>query len=539
MLLTDWILILLCIGTLVFLVLTCKKDVAKYTNRWRLMYFIPFIIAFVHGFFFGLDVCLIGLYLGVVVTAIGFFLTQVSIRKYTSFAAIVLCILCIPACYLYAGYRLPNFVKSFETGFADMKEHYSLTAHKDIDWDSLYSEYLPKFEEVQENHDEIGNIMVWNEFCNEFYDGHVAFSPYGDADEKLMQILEHISGNDYGLTLVCLDSGEHVAVLVEEGSSAYEAGIRTGTVITHWNGIPVDDLRPEARERLLQSTIVTNEENRYLYESLFIAGIGEEEVDVTFINEEGLETHTTLTSIGNCAERIQDAYELLNYKTPNPNVSICQLDEDTVLLNVNVMSYDSEVITAANYSSVQNALRDGLIAARDNGVTKLIIDLRNNGGGSSMMSQAIIALLVDANQHFWASDGRFNEETGNYEAIGDYTFTGENLWEGREIIILTNSGSNSATNHFAAFMQEMPNVTVYGLTEPMGAGQGYGICSMNSGMLSYSLTVVLDENGEIWVDSDETGELRIPVDERIPLTQEAVQAIFVDKTDYVLNYVMQ
>ena len=49
----------------------------------------------------------------------------------------------------------------------------------------------------------------------------------------------------------------------------------------------------------------------------------------------------------------------------------------------------------------------------------------------------------------------------------------------------------------------------------------------------------LDENGEIWIDSDETGHCRLLVDDRIPLTKEALVKMFDEKTDYALDYALE
>ncbi|MBQ3514002.1 MAG: hypothetical protein IJA32_09450, partial [Lachnospiraceae bacterium] len=62
---------------------------------------------------------------------------------------------------------------------------------------------------------------------------------------------------------------------------------------------------------------------------------------------------------------------------------------------------------------------------------------------------------------------------------------------------------------------------------------------LKNGSLSFSITTVLDENGEIWIDSDETGHCRLLVDDRIPLTKEALIEMFDENTDYVLNYALE
>ena len=154
------------------------------------------------------------------------------------------------------------------------------------------------------------------------------------------------------------------------------------------------------------------------------------------------------------------------------------------------------------------------------------------------MAKAIMSLVAKGD-FFWAADGTYNEETKEYETLKRYTGYGENLWEGGKIIVLVNSRSNSAANHLIANLQGMEHVTIMGLSEPAGTAQGCTQIPLNNGILSLSMTTVLDENGEIWVDSDESGHCKILVDQQIPLTKEALVKMFDEKTDYVLDYALE
>lgn len=534
----DWILCIMCMAVIVFLFCSCKWAEAQHNNKWRILFLIPVMAVTLHIGLAGGDWCLTGIYIGGLITVAGFFTTKVSLRQKSLVAAMILCVAAVPCCYGIGSYRNAHYVADFEEGFACMKEHYSLSVHKNVDWDGLYAEYLPLFQEVEATQDAVANYMTWTAFCNEFNDGHVSYTPKEDAEDLMQAAEERVAGNDYGLATVCLDSGEYVAVLVEENGLAYEAGIRTGTVITRWDGKAPEEWLETCAKRMSQTGIYGNQENLRFYEGCFLAGIGGEQVTVTFMNTDGVEETVTLEAIGSYRERLKQVMEHLTYKEPRANVSVTALNENTILLNTNVMSFDSASTNSSDYGSVQAAIREQLIPYRENGATNLIIDLRQNGGGSTKMAQAIVALVAEG-EHFWAADGAYNKTTGAYEIVNTYTYVGENIWDGGEIIVLTDSQSNSAANHCMGALQQLEHVTVMGLTEPAGTAQGIVGTNLENGALSFSGTLVLNEEGEIWIDTDETGEPRLRVDERIPLTQEALQGMFETEEDYVLHYAVE
>lgn len=532
----DWILCLLCTGSAVLLVCTVKRHIALYHHEWRLLYLVPVFACWLHIALFAADWCLVGVYLGALVLTTGFFTIKPGIRRFSSGLAVILCCLAIPACSYSDNYRRPRYTADFNRGFAFMREHYSLSEHKAVDWDALYSEYLPYFEQAEKERDASADILAWTSFCNEFRDAHVMYLPTGAGDAQMEEAAGRVAGSDYGLTLIKLDNGNYVAVLVKEDSQAYAAGIRTGTRIVAWDGRPPAEWEEEAGTVMEQCMVIANEENKQFYESLFIAGIGGEQVMVTWEDEDGKEETAALNAMGSYYPRLQEAYRCLNYKAPKENMSITEISRDTILLNINVMAYDSETDASADYSKMITVLREQLTLARTEGKTNLVIDLRGNSGGSSQMARAIVSLLAEE-EGFWAADGVYDAAGRKYVIQNSYYYNAEHLWEDGKIVVLVNSGTNSAANHLAAKLQEIDSVSVVGITEPTGAAQGVTEIPLEYGRLCCSATLVLDETGEVWMDSDESGHLQFLVDERIPLDEEAVSAIFEEKEDYLLNYV--
>ena len=87
-------------------------------------------------------------------------------------------------------------------------------------------------------------------------------------------------------------------------------------------------------------------------------------------------------------------------------------------------------------------------------------------------------------------------------------------------------------------MSEYPNVKIVGFTTSNNSCQAVSSASLSIGNLSYSAVPNLDENREVIIDTRADRKETISLDERIPVTKEAVEAIFTKGEDYVLDYVM-
>ena len=190
-------------------------------SKWKILWCIPVVVCMLISLATDFEKCLVTVYIASVVLLIGFIKESEKLRKLLSVISAILTLSAIPVCLFSTGYRATDYVAEFKKGFDGMKEHYVLSVHKNIDWDALYDEYIPKFRAAE---DDIDNFLVWNEFTDEFKDGHVGFSPAGDYDEISEKAYDRVLGNDYGLSLMELSDGKVVAVNVSD--SLAQAGIK-------------------------------------------------------------------------------------------------------------------------------------------------------------------------------------------------------------------------------------------------------------------------------------------------------------------------
>lgn len=523
------------IGALVLFVISGIAE--KYVStRWRACYCVPAVVCLIVMGAAGFEICMLTGYIGAVVLLAGFIWDNVKVRRVSSVVAALLAVLCFPICDANMGYRLPDFAADFRESFAVMKEHYVLAEHKDIDWDELYDEYHPRFQQADAEGSEKLAQAAWNSFCAEFYDGHVGFLPSFD------DYSDEFYGNDYGLMLMRLSDGRIAAVGVEPDSAVTEAGIRNGTIITAWDGI--DPIEASKKSEMYEQVSFADKDNAEFYSAMFAAGVGGETVDVSFIADSGEEKTVTLSKIGKFYDRADEALSIINQGVEVANLKWAEIDENTVCLRIKSMMYDTKAAKDGNYSRMKNNLLAEVEEYKAAGYTNLVIDLRSNGGGASDVVKAIGEVFAPVGEHYYATDGKWDDALGNYvydAETGEYAqgkkhyFTGENMWDGNPIVLLVNSGSASAADHLAMVMRGMDNITVMGFTEPNGSAQGVSGYTTESGMLGISSSLLLDENGDVFIDSGTDRESGDDLDIKVPFDSEAIKVLFEDGEDYLMN----
>lgn len=532
------IIILFVTAALFFLAGLAEKLVS---SKWKICWCLPVAICMIFSLAEKPEISLITVYVGALVLLIGFIKESEKLRKLLSIISAVLTLASIPVCLMNHTYRSIDYVADFEKGFSSMKAHYVLSEHKNIDWDALYDEYLPKFRKVQ---DEVDNYIAWVEFTSEFSDGHVGFSTERDYEEISEKAYDRVLGNDYGLSLMELSDGKVVAVNVSD--TLAETGIVNGTEVILWDG---NDPRTIGEGLTRYASIVfADKDNEAFYRTLFGSGTGGESVSVTFVDESGAERTAVLPKLGAYySGRLKSTLEIIDRGIEAGHLTWVDIDEKTSAFRVKLMMYDHDSMSTGNHDGLKEAISEKLTELKEKGVENIILDLRGNGGGSGDMVKALASVFAPEGEHYYCTNGLWNDEaegyetdpvTGKYVKGTDNYFIGENLWDG-EIVVLVNATSISAADHFVMVTSGFDNITVMGFTETNGSAQGIGGVSFESGSLQFSSCVLLDENGDIFIDSGEDMESGNDIEIKVEFTEETVDALFNKGEDYVLNKALE
>ncbi len=516
----------------------------RITQKWRICYLVPVIFALLITGLAGFDAYMIPVYISSVILLAGFFKDNGKLRRIASVVSAVIAVAAIPFCMLSKGYRAYDYVQDFKDGIRVMEDHYVLTNHKNVDFDALYEEFLPRFEAVNKSQDSQENIIVWTELCARFNDGHVGFAPEEDYEIIMTEVYDKILGNDYGLAPMTMSDGRTVAVNVAEGSDAYNAGIRNGTVITSWDGVKPEEIDDE----VMKYFTFADKDNKEFLRTITCGGTGGDSINVTFLDENGAEKTAVLSKTGAYySGRFKDAITKITGGIETGHLMWEDIDENTSAFRLKLMLYDSKSMESGEYNILKNSIIEKLEEMKAQGKDHVILDMRDNGGGDGGMVKTIASVFMPVGEHYYCTDalwsdaagGYVTDENGRFIKDKDNFITGEGLWDGK-VTIIVNHNSVSAADHFVLVMQGMPNVTIMGFTEPNGSAQGVGGYYFdNHTMLGFSGSLLLDENGDVSVDSGADYESGNDIDIRVPFDEEAVKAIFDEGKDYLLEKALE
>lgn len=540
MLKQDIVYLALQVSSCVLLFLLAGFSQKYMSSKWKLCYLAPALFCIAYISIMGFDRLLIPVYIGAAVAAVGFFLEKKLIRRIVSVLCAVITVFGLISAAVNPYFRMTDYLGEFEKSLEEMEKRYILAEHKQIDWDGLHDKYEPMFREATELSDEKLNCSAWMQLCAEFKDGHVSYMSKDEDVEK--DVLLDVCGRDFGLSILNYEDGRAVAVNVD--ASLNDLGIHDGTVIVTWNGKSPEEAAKDSEAYRYRS--YSDEYNAYFYRSLLAAGTGKKG-NVVYIDDDGNERSAELSSIGKYYDRYSETLKKLNKGVNTAHMSVTELDDDTVCLRIKAMMYVGEDSANTDYESTIRSLRRSIKQYRDEGKENLVIDLRGNGGGSGTLVRAIAGLLAPEGEHLYCYDGVWDRETLSYRKNPDGTFVvgkkntfeGENCLGDGKIVILVDQGSASASDHMAAVMGRFDNVTVMGFTKSCGCAQGVTGIAMSSGGVNLSGSLTLNEDGTVWIDAGADMKSGSPLDVRVPLDEDAVKAIFVDDTDYLLEKALE
>jgi len=511
----------------------------KYKSRWfRLLYLIPAIAVWILGGLQGFDRDLLPIYIGGLLAMAGLVWEREKVRKFVTCFLAGASVFSLLLCLVDPDYRCPDFVGEFEEGFAVLRENYCLTEHKGMDFDDLYRRYLPRFQEAKSHHSKEMNYIAWHEMLCEFHDGHT----YYMTELEVMESAENMMfGSDFGFAMITLADGRTVAVNVEPGSQAEAAGITLGTEILTLGGKTVEECKADVK---YFQRVLPDAEVEAFYRAIYAAGQPGENLAVTFVDGSGAQKEVNLQSLGFYRERLSDTIDQIGEGRDIGTLTFEKINATTVLYRLKEMQYDASSAEKNDYSGLENEFRDGLAEYKNQGCTKLILDLRGNNGGSPWMIQTIAKILSTEGEHFYLKYGVIDEKTGDYiydETTGKYvvggeiSYIGENFWSHGEIILLVDGYCISAGDHFTNMMYGQDNVKIMGFTKSNGSGQAVTGHNMKIGGFSYSLVPSLDDNGDIYIDPGVDRKAGVYIDEIVPFDETALEVVFGQKEDYLLQ----
>lgn len=234
-----------------------------------------------------------------------------------------------------------------------------------------------------------------------------------EAEKQDMEIITRSSYGGVGLD-VGFRSGKIVVIAPMEGYPAHKKGVRSGDIITHVDGIPVEDLAPE-------------------------------EVQDLTTGEVGTKVRLSIERYG-ISHPIE--FELERQRIEVKNVSYAGMIGDGkvgyILLNRFAQNAGSEV-------------RQSLEELRSQGDLKgLVLDLRNNPGGLLEEAVATVDKFVPKGEMVVETRGRLSQHNNIFGT--EETPVAPDL----PLVILQNDGSASASEIVAGALQDLDRAVIIG-----------------------------------------------------------------------------
>lgn len=477
-----------------------------------------------------------------------------SFKAYTVFEFILNTLVCgsvllvtmVADNLMYLGdYSKYGWKESFSRTIDQLEDSYVTRYWKDIDFDAMREKYLPLVEKAEKENDEAAILELLYELKYDLYDGHVWVMDYDiDGSERAVR---NICGNDYGLSLFRDNEGEVLAVLVEPDSEAENKGIHDGLVVTGWNGVPIDEAVAEVKCIDRDNTFAYIE-NEDIFRPAYLAGHGDEQVEVSFIADDGKEKTVQLGSRGSYSYRLNTLVNTVYSKDvlKADNYYTCMLDEECGYLRVKAEAYEDDRYLHFIYSELSgknpelyNEMRSRIQELEDKGMKRMIIDIRNNAGGYGNISQCIASLFVDVEMA--------PEETyligKSFGSFRKPRKVGEALWSDVPIAVIVNGDTCSAGDCLAYWLSKGDNTALIGNTYPWGAGQSIGgrcILTGDKAELWYPIYPALTENDEPIADPKNDRKATVRLDHQITYSKEAVLELFSgSERDHILEAALE
>ncbi|MBZ0279829.1 MAG: hypothetical protein K8L97_03745 [Anaerolineae bacterium] len=394
-----------------------------------------------------------------------------------------------------------GYTEAFDGMIEMFRKKYAYTEFKGIDWDAKIAEFRPRFEEAEANSDVAAYALALRDFIWSIPDGHLS-APVDD------QQFAFETGGGLGLAIREVDDGRVIVNFLLDGGPAAEAGIELRAEITAVNGTPIGEAITATQPWSLP---FSSEHNLRLQQLRYVIRFPvDTEVELTYKNPG--ETEEQTVSLTTIAERTSFSFSSFNVGLTGFEQPIEYRVLDNGYGYVKIYSFsDSDRLTIQLWERMIRTLNGA-------GTPGLIIDMRQNGGGSGFLADQMAAYFF--NESLVLGNGAtYDESLGEFYADPDFEskfiLPSEDLRYNGKIAVLVGPSCSSACEFFTYNMTLQERAAVVGQYPTGGLGGGQDTYLMPEGIqLQYSIGRNVDAEGNIIIEG--TGiapTVKVPVNE--------------------------
>ena len=282
-------------------------------------------------------------------------------------------------------------------------------------------------------------------------------------------------------------------------------------------------------------------DNEKIMKTFYLAGVGEDTVTVSYINANDEEITTTLNKIDSNLPRALKSFSTFNHTKDDKEYDYKMLNNNIEYLKIGVEETntisDGVSYLNGNHKVAREKFRTSLRELKKQGMTKLVIDIRNNAGGYEEVSTALASLFTKEKMYAFSLGIKKQK---NLTSIVDRYVLADGEFSDIEVLVLTGMRCGSAGDGMVLYLSRIKGITIAGLTNPAGINQETGglIFMPEGAVIMYPVGLILDQNGNPNIDIDDTRISRTPLDIKIPLNKEAALKIF-NGIDYELEWAIE
>lgn len=385
-----------------------------------------------------------------------------------------------------------------------LADEYAFTEYKNIDWEEKRAEFLPRFEAAEESGDARDYLRALRDFAWSIPDGHVS-GPFIRED------FQQAVAAGLGIAIRETDDGPVIVNYVTEGSPADAAGITLGTEIVAMNGLPITQTIENAQPFSAPfSTPHFERLQKMRYAVRFPIGT---EVELTWLDPDGEEVTETLP--------VDSEFESFNFSSFNQGRTGFELPVEYRLLEdsgygyVKIYSFsDNSLLTVQLWERLMRTLNRSSVPG-------LIIDMRQNGGGSGFLADQMAAYFFDE-PHVLGNTGRWDEDRGDFyfDPRGEdrYYLPAEDLRYDGEVAVIVGPNCQSACEFFSYDMTIDGRAAIVGHYPTAGLGGSIKRIKMpDEEFFTFTAGRAVDPNGEIHIEGK-----GVPPTVPVPVTAETL-----------------
>jgi carboxyl-terminal processing protease len=408
-------------------------------------------------------------------------------------------------------YSDQSYSDAFNSLIDLLTKEYAFTEYKEIDWEAKRTEFLPLFEAAATDEDARAYQRALRDFGWSIPDGHVSGA---FVNEDFQQAI----AGGLGIAIRETDEGSVIVNFVGEGSPAETAGITLGTEIVAIDGVPIGDAIGNA---VAFSAPFSTEHFKRLQQMRYAVRFPiETEVELTWIDADGEEVTETM--------KVISEYDSFNFSSFARGTTGFEIPVDYKLLEadeygendygyVKIDSFsDNSVLTIQLWERLIRTLKQYAVGG-------LIIDMRQNGGGSGFLADQMAAYFFQE-PHVLGNSGFYDEDRGEFyfdpEGQDRYYLPADDLRYDGEVAIIVGPFCLSACEFFSYDMTIDDRATVVGHYPTGGLGGSIKSIKMpDEEYFTYTIGRAVDADGEIHIEGK-----GVPPSVQVTITEENLLA---------------